>query len=290
MEQLLNNTYLGTLPDRALDILCSYLCNIDESTGNYWLMGQPHSPCYTVGNSLNNLCYIPHQINDCLVWYRFGQRHRIGGPAVIWADSTRIYYEHGKIHRSELCTHTGLDLPAIERADGSQEWYRYGLRHRETIDPSTGEILPAMIRMDTRDPGEGPQYEEQDWGGEGWIIPEAPTRPKNTTVAHNGCELRWYYYGQIHRIHPPHNISLPRNEIDQPAIIKADGSRHYYQFGKQHREITEDGTQLPAVIHLNGTLEWWLNGERKRLGGGPVVEFSTGQTYHDVVTMAKRTL
>jgi hypothetical protein len=44
--------------------------------------------------------------------------HRIGGPAVILADGSKIWYINGERHRT--------DGPAYEGADGHYEWYLHG--------------------------------------------------------------------------------------------------------------------------------------------------------------------
>lgn len=48
--------------------------------------------------------------------------HKVGGPAMIWADGTRAWYHNGELHRE--------DGPAVEYADGSKSWYRRGKLHR----------------------------------------------------------------------------------------------------------------------------------------------------------------
>ena len=49
--------------------------------------------------------------------------HRVGGPAVEYADGDKFWYINGKLHRT-----TG---PAVEYADGDKSWWLNGLRHRE---------------------------------------------------------------------------------------------------------------------------------------------------------------
>jgi len=57
-------------------------------------------------------------------WYRNGQLHRDGGPAVEELFcGFRAWYRNGELHRD--------DGPAVETADGTKEWYRNGKRHRE---------------------------------------------------------------------------------------------------------------------------------------------------------------
>jgi hypothetical protein len=51
-----------------------------------------------------------------------GEYHRDDGPAVIYADGGKVWYQHGYLHRD--------DGPAIEHADGSKQWWQRGNRHR----------------------------------------------------------------------------------------------------------------------------------------------------------------
>jgi hypothetical protein len=62
--------------------------------------------------------------NGTRCWYnQNGQRHREDGPAIEWADGTKIWYRNGQCHRE--------DGPAIEYANGTKIWYRNGQCHRE---------------------------------------------------------------------------------------------------------------------------------------------------------------
>ena len=54
-----------------------------------------------------------------------------------------------------------------------------------------------------------------------------------------------------------------------PAVEYANGSKHWYLNGKQHREGG------PAVEEANGHKVWWLNGYRHR-EDGPAVEYTDG--------------
>ena len=47
-----------------------------------------------------------------------GQLHRETGPAAIWADGTKIWYQNGLRHRT--------DGAAIEWTSGTKEWYING--------------------------------------------------------------------------------------------------------------------------------------------------------------------
>jgi len=56
------------------------------------------------------------------MWYLYGKRHRIGGPAVVCVNGDQYWYQYGKIHR--------IDGPAIIYADGTQFWYQHDIYHR----------------------------------------------------------------------------------------------------------------------------------------------------------------
>ena len=81
-------------------------------------------------------------------WYKDAKMsilHRVGGPAVEWADGDKSWWLNGKLHRQhgpavEYLNGTKewwlngnihrTDGPAIEYADGSKEWWLNGQRHR----------------------------------------------------------------------------------------------------------------------------------------------------------------
>jgi len=46
------------------------------------------------------------------------QLHREDGPAVIWADGCKFWYQNGEQHRE--------DGPAVEMISGTKEWYIKG--------------------------------------------------------------------------------------------------------------------------------------------------------------------
>ena len=51
-----------------------------------------------------------------------GKLHRIGGPAVIFADGTEIWYQNGLFHRT--------DGPSVIYPNGECDWYLNGSYHR----------------------------------------------------------------------------------------------------------------------------------------------------------------
>ena len=52
-----------------------------------------------------------------------GELHRDEGPAVEWADGTKLWYQNGQLHRT--------DGPAVESRDGDKRWYINGKRLTE---------------------------------------------------------------------------------------------------------------------------------------------------------------
>ena len=63
-----------------------------------------------------------------------GQLHRDGGPAVIWCDGSKEWWQNGQLHRE--------NGPAVERANGYKEWWSDGQLHRvggPAIEYTTGD-------------------------------------------------------------------------------------------------------------------------------------------------------
>jgi hypothetical protein len=59
---------------------------------------------------------------------------------------------------------------------------------------------------------------------------------------------------------------------DEPAVVSF-GKRMWMKDNYLHRE----GDQ-PAVIHHDGTMEWWLNGKLRRSEDKPVIMWANGST------------
>jgi hypothetical protein len=67
--------------------------------------------------------YIVRVYDNRTEWFnKDGDRHRIDGPAIEYANGYKAWWINGKLHRE--------DGPAVEYADGSKEWYQNGQRHR----------------------------------------------------------------------------------------------------------------------------------------------------------------
>ena len=57
------------------------------------------------------------------LWYQNGKRHRTNGPAVEWVDGEKSWWVNGKLHRT--------DGPAVEQADGYKFWCLGGVCYTE---------------------------------------------------------------------------------------------------------------------------------------------------------------
>jgi hypothetical protein len=66
---------------------------------------------------------------------QIGRIHRDNGPAVIWVNGNKSWYQHGKLHR--------LDGPAIERVNGKCSWYVDNIR----IDCTSQEEFEQLLRL-----------------------------------------------------------------------------------------------------------------------------------------------
>ena len=65
-------------------------------------------------------------------WWQNDQRHRIDGPALIWAEGSEFWYQNGVLHRE--------DGPAVEYArSGGTYWFLFGvpysrLQHQRKVE------------------------------------------------------------------------------------------------------------------------------------------------------------
>ena len=53
-----------------------------------------------------------------------GDRHRVGGPALLHYTGSRVWHQNGLRHRT--------DGPAIEYSDGTKCWYLYDVEYAES--------------------------------------------------------------------------------------------------------------------------------------------------------------
>lgn len=81
-------------------------------------------------------------------WYKDAKctvLHRLNGPAIEYADGSKMWYVDGKLHRT--------DGPAIEWCDGSKWWYidseklteaEHRLRTQPAVEMTVAEIEAAL--------------------------------------------------------------------------------------------------------------------------------------------------
>ena len=131
-----------------------------------------------------------HWVNDTL--------HSVDGrPAVLKHDGTKVWYEHGKIHR-------GHDLPAIESPDETKQWMCQGKLHREND-------LPAIEH------GDGTRW----WYRNGKLFRR---RGQHTVELKDGT-LKWTNAkGELHRMD------------DLPAVVRPNGTKEWWFNGFKHRD------------------------------------------------------
>ena len=102
---------------------------------------------------------------DNIRWYKDAKckvLHRTDGPAVEYADGSKLWLQDGKYHRD--------DGPAIDRADGHKEWWQNGQRHRidgPAIDRADGH--KEWWQNGQRHRIDGPAIERLD-GDKEWYI------------------------------------------------------------------------------------------------------------------------
>lgn len=156
-------------------------------------------------------------------WFRDGDCHRTGGPAVVTADH-QIWFHHNQIHRRDGPAYIGEYTywykygrihrkggPAVITSDGAQFWCRHGRRHRDdgpavlymngdTVWYSSGEIHrvggPAAetatgrvwLRRDVLSRDDGPAVEMAD-GRTWWSGPMSPA--PFVDVNYHGVRIIW---------------------------------------------------------------------------------------------------
>lgn len=141
----------------------------------------------------------------------------------------KTWVKDGKPHRTEKGP-DGLTLPAVIRKNGTREWWQNGERFREND-------LPHVVHED---------------GTQEWFIGRLPGRngDKPATIYADGTR-EWCIDGRLDRAD------------DKPSLIHANGTLQWNCKGRPHRDKrSPTGELLPAVIHPDGTCEYWIHGER----------------------------
>lgn len=150
-----------------------------------------------------------------------GDLHREDGPAVVWYDGYKDWYQNGKRHR--------LDGPAIEGPDGLEEWWIEGshITEQEFLARTGGSESTMM---------------EDKLGNKEWYNSKNQLhRLDGPAIEYRDGQKEWWVNGKRHR-------------EDGPAIEYRNGGKAWYQDGKLHR------TDGPAALLGGGHKGWYLNG------------------------------
>lgn len=225
------------------------------------------------------------------------RRHRLEGPAEIFANGDQKWYKYGNLHRPEFGTFGG---PAKLCVSGEKSWYHENLLHRESNRPAA-MYLNGTMRYARRG-----MCDEQRYN-----FHRKPIRCENPgfatyTVTTESCdvqvpyELVWQIFTMdestwLATIHKLGILTLNRNlqryardtftEICECEDIQATllfGRIHgklvteletsYWRFGKLHRSADSDGTERPAYIHKHNIKAWFYRGLRHRIGGPAIIK------------------
>ena len=156
-------------------------------------------------------------------------RHRTDGqPAVIGIEhgSTVVsfmeWYENGLLHRD-------WDLPAHIGSKGDKVWFKHGLIHRDSNQP-------AVV--------------DPDGSCEFYVDGLRHNETGPAVVNTDGCQY-WYLHGELAR------------KDGGPTHIDSLGTQAWSFTRSDHRGFPIEmlhNTKGPAVIHPDGTVEYWLAG------------------------------
>ena len=123
-----------------------------------------------------------HKDANCTVF------HRVGGPAVIWANGDRDWYLNDRLHRT--------DGPAVEYLNGTKAWWLNGLRHRE----------------------DGPAIEWAD-GDKMWYLNGTFHRTDGPAIEYASGTKEWWLNGEevtyeehAHRVNPAQEMTVAEIE------------------------------------------------------------------------------
>jgi hypothetical protein len=91
--------------------------------------------------ALHSFNYQPAIIyaNGTMKWYQHGKLHRDNDqPAVIFSNNSKQWYQHGKLHRDN-------DQPASVAFNGSKYWCQHGKFHRDNDQPAIIELNRSIV-------------------------------------------------------------------------------------------------------------------------------------------------
>jgi hypothetical protein len=170
---------------------------------------------------------------------RLGLPHRMGGPAVLWEDGSKEWFQDGLIHRD-------YDQPAFTRPDGTRAWYQHGKNHR------LGG--PAWITCDggLRWRQHGLLHRE---GAPAWIDADG--------------SYEWRLHGEIHRT----DGGPAQRCIDRGAI-----SLSWCRRDELHRQPIDGPAWILRWLDGSGRDEYWFNGSLYEEQGAAIIRrYGTGR-------------
>lgn len=184
-------------------------------------------------------------------WWKGGKLHRENGPAVFITENWQEYWNNGQLHRE--------DGPARVTSSGNIEWWRRGNLHRDNGPAIEGYSLDKEYCSETRQSVSAPV---QRWFKNGYLH-----REDGPAVIYHRGSKEWWVNGRLHR-------------EDGPAVIPSEGYnlRRYAwcDFGKMGKlkniELMRNvkGFENKSNIDWNkdpplqeyGGIQWWENGIR----------------------------
>ena len=118
-------------------------------------------------------------------WYQHGKLHRIGAPAVEYANGSKHWYLHGKRHRED-------DAPAIDNISGRKEWWLHGKMHRvgaPAIEAANGHKIWYLHNMLHREDGPAVEYAN---GHKEWWLHGKQHREDGHAFEYANGNKKWY--------------------------------------------------------------------------------------------------
>ncbi len=182
-----------------------------------------------------------------------GKLHRECGPAIEFADGSKMWYKNGKRHRD--------DGPAEEHANGDRWWWVDGKRHRSdgpAVEWGTGLCIWYI---------DGKKYDyvkDYEEAIKIWKMDKTISNNVKHTKHKKHKKAEWHY--NEHNLQDGSYVDsrgsvcyIKDGELhreDGPAIEWSSGRKVWYKNNKVHRE---DG---PAVEWGDCGEEWWINDKR----------------------------
>lgn len=198
----------------------------------------------------NNLLHKIVWKNGCLEYYRKGKLHNSYGPAVELNDGTVIYYDDGKIDRSEF------DGPALINLNGHREYWSNNLLSRfngpaiTTKDGVEIYLINGIFhRLEDK-----PSIVKPN-GFMAYYMNNVLHREHGPSVIHYETGLfEWWYEGKRHNEHGP---AVLRKENSYKAI----GINVGMQYGSEvYKRYCKDNTYDKSLELGDVVKEYWVDG------------------------------